>query len=455
MHMHFLSNRWLAIFLLSWPSFGLSQSIAVVTVANLPNTVSETSGLEGEGTQQFWTHNDSGGNNELYEISSSGTVERTLVVENATNVDWEELAQDDAGNLYIGDFGNNANARMDLQIYKIPNPNGLTSDTVTAEIIEFTYEDQTMFPPPDSLLNFDMEAMIWYRGKLHLFSKNRTDPFDGFTRHYSLPDSAGTFVAEFEEEFFTGNGVKEAYWTTAADISPNGKYFAMISSTRLWVFSCFPEDRFFEGMVQELTINNTRQYEALYFATDSIVYLTHEELGGIIPAALVVTNLDPFYKFFALEVNLGADTTLNTDSLFLDAGVADASYLWNTGDTSQSIFVSNSGNYHVTVTKGGCMGSDTIQVDFTTAISPLILPFTMHWQSIPTGIELHIFSDQTHLLNWEVLTVSGVKVKEGKTHLNGGKEVLPIEFKNAAQGIYLLKLSIPGHASTSFRFPIY
>ncbi len=39
-------------------------------------------------------------------IGENGRVYDTLAVKDAINVDWEDLAKDPEGNLYIGDFGN-------------------------------------------------------------------------------------------------------------------------------------------------------------------------------------------------------------------------------------------------------------------------------------------------------------------------------------------------------------
>jgi gliding motility-associated-like protein len=63
-------------------------------------------------------------------------------------------------------------------------------------------------------------------------------------------------------------------------------------------------------------------------------------------------------------VSLGADTSicryrpvvLKTISTNYD------SYLWNTGETSATIFVNQTGTYYVTVTRQGCNAADTIQV---------------------------------------------------------------------------------------------
>ncbi|MEL7534095.1 MAG: hypothetical protein AAFN10_22495, partial [Bacteroidota bacterium] len=99
------------LLLLSLSAFPLSAQINLTSFSTLPNTINETSGLAANGSNKVWTHNDSGGQNKLYEIDTMGNITRTLTILNATLVDWEEMAQDDQGNFYIGDFGNNGNAR--------------------------------------------------------------------------------------------------------------------------------------------------------------------------------------------------------------------------------------------------------------------------------------------------------------------------------------------------------
>ena len=92
--------------------------VSLEEVTTLDTEVWETSGLE-KVNGKFYTHNDSGNSNLLYEINAStGEVIRTIIVNGAANVDWEDLASD-ATYLYIADIGNNLGAREDLRIYKI------------------------------------------------------------------------------------------------------------------------------------------------------------------------------------------------------------------------------------------------------------------------------------------------------------------------------------------------
>ncbi|MCC7332846.1 MAG: hypothetical protein IT232_09580, partial [Flavobacteriales bacterium] len=64
------------------------------------------------------------------------------------------------------------------------------------------------------------------------------------------------------------------------------------------------------------------------------------------------------------EVNLGADAGYCAGTPFtLDAGNAGSSYLWSDNSSNQTLDVTTSGTYSVTVTDGnGCIGKDTITV---------------------------------------------------------------------------------------------
>ena len=66
-------------------------------------------------------------------------------------------------------------------------------------------------------------------------------------------------------------------------------------------------------------------------------------------------------------VNLGPDTVFcKGDTYLLDAGNPDATYEWNTGATGQTLSVSDSGLYVVTVFYGQCSAMDTVLVQEST-----------------------------------------------------------------------------------------
>lgn len=93
----------------------------------------------------------------------------------------------------------------------------------------------------------------------------------------------------------------------------------------------------------------------------------------------------------ALAVNLGPDVVFcNTAAVFpivLDAGVPNASYLWSTGDTDQTLVVNSAGTYSVTVDNGVCTGTDVMNiavisgsvsfsVDDTVGCAPVVTHFS-------------------------------------------------------------------------------
>jgi hypothetical protein len=72
----------------------------------------------------YWTHNDGGGPKKqvLYAIDRGGDTRASFPVIDVTLHDWEDIAIDDAGHLYIGDIGNNDSKRDALAVYEIDEP---------------------------------------------------------------------------------------------------------------------------------------------------------------------------------------------------------------------------------------------------------------------------------------------------------------------------------------------
>ena len=159
------------------------------------------------------THNDSGNAANLYEINSStGSISKTVSIANATNTDWEDIAQDGTY-IYIGDIGNNLGNRTDLKIYKIAKADFDDGDsTVNAEIIAYSYADQMDFTPSANNTNWDAEALISYGNSLLIFTKNW---LDNSVNVYQIPKTGGTHIANLVSSYQI-NGL-----ITGADISPD------------------------------------------------------------------------------------------------------------------------------------------------------------------------------------------------------------------------------------------
>lgn len=259
-------------------NFLQAQTINVTTICSLPTVLNESSGVEMSNKNKLWSHNDSGGNTELYAFDTLGNLLKTLQIKNASNTDWEEIRQNSVGDLFINNMGNNNNDRTDLRIYKIGNPNLISGNSTTASIIKFTYPDQFYFPPAKSQYNFDCEAFVAYSDSLYLFSKDRSTPYQGYTKLYRLPTQAGSYVATLLDSFYTGNTSLSANSITSAALSPNGTQLILISDEACWLFTNFNQRHFFKGTVQKLTFNcSTTHKEGIVFINENELYITDEK----------------------------------------------------------------------------------------------------------------------------------------------------------------------------------
>lgn len=254
----------------------MSHAQSTRQLCSFPNVLEENSGMYISDPNSIWLHNDSGDSSYLYQVDTSGNLLSTLFIENASHVDWEDLARDNSDNLYIGDFGNNNNDRQNLRIYKIPSPSSVSNDTIQAEIIEFSYDDQTAFPPADPLKNYDLEAFVWMNDSLYLFTKNRTNPYDGFTRLYKLPATQGTHIATFVDSFDTQQ-TTSLLSITSASLSPSKDYLALLNGAQAWIFYDYTGSNFFDGQVATFNLGTVSQKEAIAFVSDSLLYYSDEK----------------------------------------------------------------------------------------------------------------------------------------------------------------------------------
>jgi hypothetical protein len=182
-----------------------------ILIDSLPAIIDETSGLiyyDGA----LWTHNDSDRKPEIYKFDTiTGHILQTVKINNAVNIDWEDIAQD-SNYIYIGDFGNNNGYRTDLKIYKILKKDITKGKniSVNASVINFSFSDQTDFIPNHCNNNFDCEAFFFFQDSLYLFSKNWIDKK---TKLYVLPCMQGNYIATLIDSFDV-NGL-----ITGADIN--------------------------------------------------------------------------------------------------------------------------------------------------------------------------------------------------------------------------------------------
>jgi hypothetical protein len=257
--------------LLSCSNFG-----QLTYVTKLPKKLDENSGIVYYSDSTAWFIEDNGNPDEIYQVDFLGNLLKEVEVKNAKNGDWEDLAKDENGNLYIGDFGNNVNNRKDLVIYKLPNPQNESGDKIKAEQIRFNYPEQTEFPPEREKLFYDAEAFFYHSEFLYIITKNRANPFPGDALLYKVPAHEGKFNAEYIGNFKTCEDW-ETCQITAADISPDGKTIVLLSYGKLWVIENFTFDDFSKGKIKEIDLGVRTQLESVCFLDKNTLLLSDEK----------------------------------------------------------------------------------------------------------------------------------------------------------------------------------
>jgi hypothetical protein len=186
-----MKNLLLFITFIFYSFLAISQITNFTEKFDLPVETKETSGLLFFDSKII-THNDSGNQPNLYEIDSlTGNLLRVVHVNNATNIDWEDITEDE-NHIYIADIGNNNGNRTDLKIYKILKSDFKNSASISADIISFSYEDQTNFDSKPNGSNFDAESIVVYNNSILIFTKNWNDLK---TNVYKTPLITGNYLA--------------------------------------------------------------------------------------------------------------------------------------------------------------------------------------------------------------------------------------------------------------------
>ena len=165
------------------PAVNTATLVAVTRQPLLP-ILEEISGLAST-DNRYWGINDSGGEPALYGFSQQNFKRLNVVkITNASNFDWEDLAQDQQF-IYIADSGDNFAWRSSIHIYKVDKQqlSSLTGNgQLNSQKITITYTDKHNIIPQKNH-NFDSEALAVVNDKLWLFSKNRAD---GLTKLYII-----------------------------------------------------------------------------------------------------------------------------------------------------------------------------------------------------------------------------------------------------------------------------
>lgn len=259
------------------------DSSAIKELFSLPKKLKEVSGITYlSSSKLIWTLEDSGNSNSIYALNEKGELLKKLTIENTKNVDWEDITKDDLGNVYIGDFGNNDNERKDLVIYKVAKEELNKKEAKSTSKIEFSYPEQTDFPPKKTKMLYDVEGFFEFENAFYLFTKNRSKNFDGTALLYKVLNKAGKQKAVLMGEFKTCANYNHCAITSAA-ISPDKSKVVVLCHDKVILFENFKNDDFLSGKKTTLSLGHFSQKEAVVFKDNQTLLIADEKtkkIGG-------------------------------------------------------------------------------------------------------------------------------------------------------------------------------
>jgi hypothetical protein len=239
---------------LTWAAIGLAVESELIrrVVPDMPTValkssgklnlklVPECSALWASPSQPgvYWTLSDSGAKPVITPIRADGSSVMTpkgswggVTLKGAVNTDWEAITGDAAGNIIVGDVGNNVSRRKELAFYLFKEPNLGVAEVGDVRRVTFAWPDQTAFPDPE--LSHDCEAMFLLRGKLYLLTKHRRDTLTDLWRA-DIPPTGDRAAMTKLARFDVGGMV------TDACVSPDQKHLAILTYRNVWVFDVPP-----------------------------------------------------------------------------------------------------------------------------------------------------------------------------------------------------------------------
>ncbi len=304
-----------------------------VQVAAMKNAaVNEASGLARSRTRDgvWFTHNDAGGEAELYAFQLDGTFLETHTVVGAAFDDWEDMAAGpcpdrDGRCLYIGDTGDNGRDRTSIDVYVVEEPAEGQPAPVIAHFPAFYPEG----------VSYDSEALFVHprTGEIYLATKEHESTVSLIFRfHHEPTPTPQELELVHEWEMKPSNAA-----TTGADWDADGDRLVIrtYGVAMEWVTDpCAPDAHWGEAPTH-LPVGEDRGGESIaYDATGGMVTVTEGELMTINAAACTAVGAGsgPCDTGEA-DADTDADTDTDTDTdTDLDSAPPDSPPVDDTGD---------------------------------------------------------------------------------------------------------------------------
>lgn len=197
---------------------------------SLPIEVHESSGvaISRRYPGVLWTHNDAGGDPELFAVDAAGRLLGRVRVPGSTNFDWEDLALGPCPTgecLYIGDIGDNDATRAEIVLYRSAEPDRAAGASELAERFPMSYPDG----PRDAEALFMLPS-----GEVFVISKGGDGPIVVY--RYPPPLRPGETVMLAPVVELSRGEVPRRNQVTGADATPDGEWVAIRTYSSLLLY---------------------------------------------------------------------------------------------------------------------------------------------------------------------------------------------------------------------------
>ena len=167
---------------------------------------------------------------------------RAIPVPGATDRDWEDIATDDHGDLWIADIGDNSCKRASIVLYKVREPDPAAERARLLATYRFTYPD-----PDQGCRGFDAESLFLVDGVPYVVTKS------GFPVVYRAATLDPRRTTKLRRVGELQSGLSEpVVFPTGADLSDDHRRLAVATYATLAIYQASNPSLHGEALVRDL-----------------------------------------------------------------------------------------------------------------------------------------------------------------------------------------------------------